>query len=185
MLSYAYHIEWWRISDISDMPGLTTIYALGATTPPNTTQDQVRLMLQNLLIERLQLKIHRATRDISEGYSLTAAKNGLKLREIKPLPDSESGDFDDGYIAGTLPDADTSLVKGHSASMLQLAEFRQRDLGINPGYGVGGEDAEFTSRRRKRATFLPTLEKERHRNWVRSGKTCRLIIWCRRTQNNP
>ena len=87
--------------------------------PPNNTEDQVQLMPQNLLIERLQLKIHRATRDITEGYSLTATKNGPKPREIKPLPDSESSDFDDGYVAGTLPDADTLLGKGHSGSMLQ------------------------------------------------------------------
>ena len=38
------------------------------------------------------------------------------------------GEFDDGYVAGTLPAADTLVLEGHSASMLQLAEYMQRDL---------------------------------------------------------
>jgi uncharacterized protein (TIGR03435 family) len=127
MISYAYHMEWWRISDTQ---GLTDIYALEATTPPNTTQGQVGLMLQNLLIERFHLEVHRATRNI-DGYSLTVAKGGPKLQQAKPLPETGSGEFDDGYVVGTLPEVDTLLIKGHSASMLQLAEFLQRSLGTS------------------------------------------------------
>jgi uncharacterized protein (TIGR03435 family) len=129
MLSYAYHMESWRISDT---PALDKVYTLGATTPPNTTQDQARHMLQNLLIERFHLRVHRSTRDVAEGYSLQVAKGGPKLRHAKPLGlESGSAEFDDGYVIGTSPEADTVLLKGHNASMLQLAGFVQRDLGTS------------------------------------------------------
>jgi uncharacterized protein (TIGR03435 family) len=129
MLSYAYNLEWWRISDA---PGLTKIYTLDATTPPDTTQDQVRLMLRTLLAERFHLETHLATREVAEGYSLTVAKGGPKLQPTKPpKPEAASAEFDDGYVVGTLPAADTMLLEGHSASMLQLAEFLQRTLGTS------------------------------------------------------
>jgi uncharacterized protein (TIGR03435 family) len=129
MLSYAYHIEWWRISDT---PGLTTIYTLQATTLPNTTQDQVRLMLQTLLIARFQLEVHRATKDGVEGYSLTVAKGGPKLQETKALVrETGATEFDDGYVVGTLPTLDSMILRGHNASMPQVAEFLQRGVGTN------------------------------------------------------
>ena len=129
MLSYAYRMESWRISDTA---GLYDIYALEATTPPDATQDQVRLMLRNLLAERFHLELHRVTRDVAEGYALTTAKGGPKLRAALPrAPENESAEFDNGYVAGTVPADDTILVRGHNASMLQLAEFVQRGLGTS------------------------------------------------------
>ena len=129
MLSYAYHMEGWRISDT---PGLDKVYTVEATTPPNTTQNQVRLMLQNLLTERFHLEVHRATRDVAEGYSLTTGKGGPRLRQAKPpVPEKESAELDDGYVVGTLPAEDTILLRGHNASMGQLTEFLQRDLGTS------------------------------------------------------
>jgi len=126
MLSYAYHMELWRISGKS---GLDTIYMLDATVPPNSTQDQVRLMLEALLTERFHLQFHRETKVVSEGYSLSVAKSGPKLPVGKP--ESESGEFDDGYVIGPRPVAETMLLRGHNASMLQLAAFLQRHLGTN------------------------------------------------------
>jgi uncharacterized protein (TIGR03435 family) len=125
MLSYAYHMESWRISGT---PALTTIYRLEATTPPNTTQDHVRLMLQHLLIERFHLATHLVTRNINDGYSLTVARDGAKLQPTKPLPETGSGEFDDGYVVGTIREKDTVLLRGRNASMLQLAAFMQRNL---------------------------------------------------------
>ena len=126
MISYAYQMESWRISDT---PGLQTIYTLDATTRPDTTQDQVRLMLQTLLAERLHLQTHRVTRHISEGYSITAGKGGPKLTPSQPAkPEAESGEFDDGFVIGRAPTADTTVLRGHNASMLQLAEYLQRSL---------------------------------------------------------
>jgi len=124
MLTYAYNMESWRISGTVD---LNKIYALDATTPSDTTQNQARLMLQNLLIERFHIKTHRTTR-VVDGYALTVARRGPKLQQTKFKPENEAGEFDEGFVIGILPDAETLLLRGHRASMLQLVAYMQRDL---------------------------------------------------------
>lgn len=52
--------------------------AAGDGTP---TQDQLRLMLQKVLADRFQLKLHREMRPLPV-YALVIAKNGPKVREI-------------------------------------------------------------------------------------------------------
>jgi len=49
-----------------------------ATVPPGTTIAEGRVMLQNFLIDRFHLKLHRETRNIPR-YELSIAKNGPKL----------------------------------------------------------------------------------------------------------
>ncbi len=49
------------------------------STPP--TPAQVRRMIQSLLADRFQLKLHRETKDLSV-YELTVDKNGSKLKAI-------------------------------------------------------------------------------------------------------
>lgn len=51
--------------------------------PPNTPQDQVRVMFQNLLADRFRLKVHRESRE-GTVYVLVAAKNGPKLKQSAP-----------------------------------------------------------------------------------------------------
>jgi uncharacterized protein (TIGR03435 family) len=51
-----------------------------ATLPPQTTREQFRVMLQNLLKARFNMKIHSETKELPF-YSLTVAKNGPKLAE--------------------------------------------------------------------------------------------------------
>jgi uncharacterized protein (TIGR03435 family) len=51
----------------------TTRFTVDATMPPDTTREQLRVMLQNLLAERFKLAIHRETRDLPK-YSLTLAR---------------------------------------------------------------------------------------------------------------
>jgi uncharacterized protein (TIGR03435 family) len=48
-------------------------------------RDQMRLMLQPLLEERLKLKFHRETRELAV-YALVAMKGGVKLKETPPDP---------------------------------------------------------------------------------------------------
>jgi uncharacterized protein (TIGR03435 family) len=59
---------------------LHTMYVVDAIMPPETTKEQLRLMLQNLLVERFKLASHRETKELA-GYSLVVAKNGPKLKE--------------------------------------------------------------------------------------------------------
>ena len=58
----------------------TERYNVVARTAARTTEDQLRLMLQKLLADRFQLRVHRETRE-GPAYSLTnAGKNGPKLQ---------------------------------------------------------------------------------------------------------
>lgn len=50
-----------------------------AEDPSKTTEKQLIIMLQNLLVERFHLKYHYETKD-QPGYVLTVAKNGPKLK---------------------------------------------------------------------------------------------------------
>ncbi len=68
----------------------TDFFQIEATMPPTTTPEQFRTMLQNLLADRFQLKVHRETRETAV-YALVVAKNGPKLKESSsqedvPLP---------------------------------------------------------------------------------------------------
>ena len=58
----------------------TELYGVNAKVPPGTTKEQVRMMWQNLLAERFNLKFHYAAKDFPV-YELTVAKNGPKLRK--------------------------------------------------------------------------------------------------------
>src|SRR2546421_3982241 len=58
-----------------------------ARMPEGTTKEQVPQMLQALLIERFQLKVHRESRDLPI-YALIVAKGGPKLKESTPDPET-------------------------------------------------------------------------------------------------
>ena len=118
LVGYAWHMEWWRISDIA---GSNLIYELEATTPPNATENQVRLMLQTLLVERFKMVAHRQIKEAVDGYALTAGKITPKLQEVKE-------DDSDPFVATTSPAGGVCLTRGHAASMLQVVEHLQRLL---------------------------------------------------------
>jgi uncharacterized protein (TIGR03435 family) len=58
----------------------TTRFDIVATIPKDATREQVRLMWQNLLSERFQLKLHREDRE-GAVYTLVVAKGGSKMKE--------------------------------------------------------------------------------------------------------
>ena len=60
----------------------TEMFDIVAKVPEGATPDQVPPMLQNLLIERFKLALHREPKE-AEGYALVVAKNGpaAKLKE--------------------------------------------------------------------------------------------------------
>jgi len=51
-----------------------------AEDPAWTTRAELRQMLQNMLVDKLKLKVHRETREM-EGYVLTVGKDGVKFKE--------------------------------------------------------------------------------------------------------
>jgi uncharacterized protein (TIGR03435 family) len=85
-------------------------YTVAAVMPPGTSQEQFRLMLQNLLAERFHLRLHHENQN-REGYELVVPAGGNKLQQWVPVRDAEPDrqgtdrpylpDFDKGFP--TLP----------------------------------------------------------------------------------
>ena len=69
----------------------TERFDVTATLPPDTTKEQFRVMLQNLLAERFKLAIHRETKELPM-YSLVVVKGGPKMKESREVPSPKEGD---------------------------------------------------------------------------------------------
>jgi uncharacterized protein (TIGR03435 family) len=66
-----------------------THFDIEAISPGRATRAQMMLMLQALLIERFELKVHKETR-MASAYGMTIAKSGLKIREVEDKGDSST-----------------------------------------------------------------------------------------------
>ncbi len=73
-------------------------YDIAAKYPAGTSLDQVRVMLQNLLADRFQLKLHRESKEVPI-YALVAAKNGPRLAESAPGIQGSIG-MSNGHLSG-------------------------------------------------------------------------------------
>ncbi len=60
--------------------GTSERFDITATVPQGATKEQSRVMLQNLLAERLKMTFHREKTELS-AYLLVTGKNGSKLKE--------------------------------------------------------------------------------------------------------
>jgi uncharacterized protein (TIGR03435 family) len=67
------------------------LFTIDATRPADTSADQNRAMLRNLLADRFKAQIRRETRSLPT-YSLTVTKNGLKIPNTPPLRAKQAGD---------------------------------------------------------------------------------------------
>ncbi len=79
LLARAYEVQMDKIHGPGWL-GDGDMYSVAATMPPGTTKEQFQVMLQNLLAERFQMKLHHETRDFP-GYELVVAAGGPKLKE--------------------------------------------------------------------------------------------------------
>jgi uncharacterized protein (TIGR03435 family) len=73
------------------------LFTIVAKAPPETTKDQVRLMMLNLLTERFNLKLHHEEREIRY-VELTVDKRGLMLRESDPKSSAPGNEVHFGRI---------------------------------------------------------------------------------------
>lgn len=80
ILRFAFGVRSFQLS--STVPQ-TRAFDITAKIPAETTKEQRRVMLQNLLIERFKLAYHYEKRDL-EGYELVVGRNGPKLKESPP-----------------------------------------------------------------------------------------------------
>ena len=72
-------------------------YEIDAVMPPDTTQPRFQAMLQNLLVQRFHLSVHRETRNFP-AFDLVVAEAGPKFRETTAGADSGSPPTDrDGF----------------------------------------------------------------------------------------
>jgi uncharacterized protein (TIGR03435 family) len=69
----------------------TDFFTMTATMPADTSKERFQEMLQNLLIERFQVKLHHETRNFP-GYELVVAEGGPKLRATAQEPNAEASD---------------------------------------------------------------------------------------------
>jgi uncharacterized protein (TIGR03435 family) len=84
LLKRAYDVKADQISG----PGWldTERYDIAAKLPRETNAEDLRWMLQELLTERFQIRLHRETKTLPV-YLLTVAKNGPKLEPPEKLPE--------------------------------------------------------------------------------------------------
>jgi uncharacterized protein (TIGR03435 family) len=90
-------------------------FTVRATVPAGATRDEVRMMLQNLLAERFQLKLHHESKQV-RGYVLTVGTSGASLKASAESPDNQQApggplkfDLDrDGFAI--LPPGKTNVI---------------------------------------------------------------------------
>ena len=115
-------------------------FSIEATMPADTTQDQTRTMLRNLIANRFKTEIHRENRPLPI-YSLVIAKSGLKLPNTPPSRAKQVSDSPfatDGFpvvppeFTGIMTFLINSQAKmtAQQATMHQLATELERRLGV-------------------------------------------------------
>lgn len=87
IIYYAYHLHgnYEMVGFKPFDPNEANWYDVDARVGRDATDDEIRLMLQTLLKDRFQLKVHRETRELPE-YELTIGKGGPKLATATDKP---------------------------------------------------------------------------------------------------
>jgi uncharacterized protein (TIGR03435 family) len=67
----------------------TERFEIDATMAPETTPEQFRMMLQNLLAERFKMVVHRESKYLPT-YELVVARNGPRFKESVPLRNNDA-----------------------------------------------------------------------------------------------
>jgi len=90
LMRQAFDIQDYQISGPDWMQ--STRFNISAKIADGATRAEFRLMLRNLLVDRLKLEFHREKKE-TQAYELVVAKNGPKLKESSgPLdPDERPG----------------------------------------------------------------------------------------------
>lgn len=109
LLQWAFNVRGYQISG-----GPNWLEADGfdveAKTDGGATENRLRPMLQNLLVERFKLAAHRSTREMQVS-ALMVAKSGLKAHEVKagdpaplPPPPPKEGGGSFIFVTGQMAD---------------------------------------------------------------------------------
>jgi len=143
LLIESYDLVGYQLKDPPDLDQVR--YDIFAKISPGATRQDVRVMMQNLLIERLQLKV-RHERQVVPVYALLLGKRGPKFQpSSEPIDPAKQGMFRSSSGAGSLKL--TSV--GQTIPQLVSALFQQTDHPIMDMTGLAGKyDFTLTFARR-------------------------------------
>jgi uncharacterized protein (TIGR03435 family) len=147
---------WGSYSEI-ESPGWldTQVVAVEATMPPDTTKEQFKEMLRNLITDRFGLKYHTETKE-AVGYTLSLAKSGPKMKEsATTLAQTQQDERPRTGVSITAMSGSLRRVMGQQATMNQLVDllpFLLRDPGL------GGPPVSVTDATELTAKYDFTLE---------------------------
>src|SRR5262245_6304144 len=79
-IRWAYHVMDYQVSGPDSI--VRDRYEIVAKAPAAVTEDQLRTMMQTLLVDRFKLALHRQVKEVS-GYVLVVGKGGPKFQESK------------------------------------------------------------------------------------------------------
>jgi len=110
-------------------------YRIDASMEPTSTQEDVRLMLRQLLIDRFKLTTH-TTVDQRSGYALVVADRSRLERlaatgSVPPMPDylsRQSAAFFEGALFVSMEGIGTAAMTGRGVSLARVAETLSGEL---------------------------------------------------------
>jgi uncharacterized protein (TIGR03435 family) len=135
---YAYRLPGWRITWINSEWAEQSFYRIAATMDAATSEDDVRLMLQQVLTDRFQMVTRKETKELP-GYALVTAKNGPKLAvaanegEFPPMPQylaSKSPAAFEGQIFTSAEGPGASAITGRGVPLSKLTDALSEALGV-------------------------------------------------------
>ena len=109
-----------------------------AEDPSKATEQQLLTMLQNLLVDRFQMKFHRRPEE-TPGFALTIAKNGPHLDASK----SEDADFSLGKGQGKPAPGQPVALRVRRCSIAMLVKFLSTFGGPGPGIDKTGLEGVY------------------------------------------
>ncbi len=131
-LEWAYQLKRYQIVGPDWMNADDASYDIEAKAPTGTSRAEVRLMLQRLLAERLQVKVHRESRMLPV-YELVVSRKGPKLSPPKETKDT--GFWSEGSH-------DSVRIHSERATLTDLANRLSLDL-ERPVFDRTGLDGQF------------------------------------------
>jgi uncharacterized protein (TIGR03435 family) len=109
-----------------------------AEDPSKTTEQQLLTMLQNMLVERFQMKFHREAVE-TPGFALVVDKKGPKLEQSK----SQDSDFEFGKGQGKPQQGQPVSITFRRYSMPALVRLLSTFGGQGPGVDKTGLEGDY------------------------------------------
>ena len=152
LLIESYELIGYQLKDPPDLDQIR--YDVVAKIPPGATEQDVRVMMQSLLIERLQLKV-RHEHQVVPVYGLLIGKGGPKFKpSSEPIDPAKQGMSRSSTAAGSIK----LMAVGQTIPQLVSALFQQTDHPIMDLTGLTGKydfTLTFGSRRVNELSSTP------------------------------